>query len=598
MAKRSTITMCLLAFALSSAAAGERSVVSLKDFSNVELKMAGIQVPETTTFQVKALGGGGDHGGTESGDEMFAYAWIINADTRKLVWRMDVNNTSSSGDDREFDGELKMEPGSYEVYFSATTFASHSTFKHFRVNVDHRESPLFGKYEDKGEGVFEWFKSWWSDDITKDWNKRSKNWGIEMFVDDATAFSIKAFDPPKELSNVVLESIKFKENKLIKQGFQLSAPMTLNIYAIGEGRKDIEVVDGGWIVDTENRKRVWEMDLRNTSHAGGAKKNLEFAGSLTFDKGNYVLYYITDDSHSAADWNSSPPYDPLHWGITISVNQEGEKENFKLLPYIEDKNVIVRLTKAKDFENLRAGFGLKDDINIRIYAFGERSNSRRLHDYGYIMDAKTRNRVWTMDVDRTHPAGGASKNRYVDEIVPLPKGNYIVGYITDDSHAYNEWNASPPFDPEHYGITVMGVGERFNSAMVADYVEARDKNIIAQISQVGDDADLVQRFTLDRTTKVRLYAIGEGMKRHMYDYGWIEDEIGGNIVWEMTYSMSQHAGGARKNKMENMTMLLDKGEYKLRYRSDDSHSYNHWNDDPPDDQHYWGITLFKEDGTK
>jgi hypothetical protein len=45
-------------------------------------------------------------------------------------------------------------------------------------------------------------------------------------------------------------------------------------------------------------------------------------------------------------------------------------------------------------------------------------------------------------------------------------------------------------------------------------------------------------------------------------------------------------------------MLLDKGEYKLRYRSDDSHSHNRWNDDPPDDQHYWGITLFKEEGAK
>ena len=593
------VTACIMATAFSLAPSGEKSVISLKDFRNVELKAAGIQIAQTTTFHVKALGGGGDRSWTDHDDEMFAYAWIIDADTRKLVWKMDVDNTSRSGEDREFDSELVLNSGSYEVYFSAATFASHGALEHFMINIDHRESPLFGKYDKRGKGVYEWFKSWWSEDISDEWRKRAKDWGIEMFVDDATVSSIKTFDPAKDIPNVVLKSVGLKENELIKQGFRLSQSLRLNIYAIGEGQKDIEIVDGGWIVNTETRKRVWEMNLRNTSRAGGTKKNIEFAEALTLDKGSYVLYYITDDSHSTADWNSAPPYDPFNWGITISVTGEREKKDFTLFPYNEEKNVIVSLTKVRDLENLNAGFELKDDATIRIYAFGERNNSRRsMADNGYIMDAQTRNKVWIMDVDRTHHAGGASKNRYIDEIIPLRKGNYIVSYVTDDSHAYNEWNDSPPFDQEHYGITVMGFGEQFNSALVTEYGEGSNKNIIAQVSRVGDNGDLVQRFTLDRTTKVRIYAVGEGWKRQMYDYGWIEDGVTGNIVWEMTYSMSQHAGGARKNKLVNMTMLLDKGEYKLRYRSDDSHSYSHWNDDPPDDQQYWGITLFREEGAK
>jgi hypothetical protein len=212
------------------------------------------------------------------------------------------------------------------------------------------------------------------------------------------------------------------------------------------------------------------------------------------------------------------------------------------------------------------------------------------------MDAGTRNKVWTMDVDRTSHGGGASKNRYLDEIITLPKGNYVVTYVTDDSHSYGEWNDDPPFDPDHYGITVMGAGDNFSSAYVSKYVEERDKNVIAQIVRVGDDADRTERFSLNRTTRVRIYSIGEGQNREMYDYGWIEDARTGNVVWEMTYAMTFYAGGGRKNRMVNTTVLLEKGDYRLRFRSDDSHSFGDWNVDPPDDPQYWGITLYRDEG--
>jgi hypothetical protein len=93
---------------------------------------------------------------------------------------------------------------------------------------------------------------------------------------------------------------------------------------------------------------------------------------------------------------------------------------------------------------------------------------------------------------------------------------------------------------------------------------------------------------------VRIYAIGEGQNREMYDYGWIENTSTKSVVWEMTYSMTFHAGGGRKNRMVNTTMLLDKGDYILHYVSDDSHSYNDWNTDPPDDPTMWGITVMEE----
>lgn len=511
---------------------------------------------------------------------------------------MDVDNTSRSRGDREFDDKVTLSPGSYEVYFTVPIFSYHTTLTHLNINVDHREKQLFGWNEKKSHDFFGFFKSWWSGDIGKDWEKRCDRWGIDLLLDDSRARSVNTFTPPKETPNTVVKVTGLGENELVRKGFSVASPIRLQVYSLGEATGENDLYDCAWIVNAANRERVWEMDYARCSPAGGAEKNVEASGELLLPKGDYVLYCVTDDSHSSADWNALPPSDPLDYGTTLSVTNERDGKSIKPFSYKEDQNVIVALTKVRDNEHRTEGFTLKQDTKVRIYAFGERGNSRRsMADYAVIIDAKTRDKVWKLDVDRSMYAGGASKNRYIDEVITLPRGSYIVAYNTDDSHAYGEWNAKPPFDPEHYGITIMGVGEKFNSAVVSQYVEQQDKSIIAQIVRVGDNANEKRSFHLDKTTRVRVYAIGEGQNREMYDYGWIEDARTGATVWEMTYSMTFHAGGGRKNRVVNTTIVLDKGDYKLRYRSDDSHSYNDWNVDPPEDQEYWGITLFRDEGT-
>lgn len=591
-----TGTLLLIAGA-SLAQAGERSIVSLRDMKDVELRSAGISVPRRVTVHITALGGGGDYGWTYKTNRMFAYGWIINADNRELVWKMGTENTSRTKDDRSFDGTITLEQGNYEVYFTAYAFEHHTTFTHITTNVDHRESPLF-KGERKGtKGFFSWLTGFWSDDLSKEWDKRSRKWGIDMLVDESVASTITPFAAPKDRPGLILKATGLKDRELIRRGISLSEATPISIYALGEESGEGDIADGGWIVSAADRHRVWEMTARNTSRAGGAKKNVLYSGEVTLPRGDYVLYYITDGTHSAVDWNDEPPYDPLNWGVSLSVKDEKDRKRVRLFDYEEDQNLIVSITKVHDNEYRTEGFTLKEPAPVRIYAFGERNNSRRsMADYGLLLDAKTRSKVWTMDVDQTYYAGGASKNRFVDEVIPLQRGSYIVSFTTDDSHSYEDWNDDVPFDPDHYGISVMGAGEKFNSAIVAKYVEARDKNIVAQIVRVGDDADRVERFSLGKTTRLRIYAIGEGRDREMYDYGWIEDAKTGNVVWEMTYGMTFYAGGGRKNRMVNTTLLLEKGEYRLHWRSDDSHSYAEWNVEPPEDPQYWGITLYRDEG--
>ena len=576
--------------------AGERTVVSLRDMSAVEVKSAGIDVPQPVSVHVKALGAGGSYGWTYQSDDLFAYGWIINADTREIVWKMDVDNTSRSRDNRSFEGTIQLGPGSYEVYFAACTFTYHTMFTHIGTNVDHRNKPLFGPPKVRNRHFFSFFSDWFSNDISKDWKNRSGRWGIDLLVDDSQASLIRTFTPPKEMPRVVFKAVNLGDNAFVRQSFALSEPVTLHVYALGEEHGGNDLVDFAWIVNARDRSRVWDMQQCNRSSAGGASKNIECTGDVDLEKGEYVMYYVTDDSHSAADWNAASPADPLNYGITISATDERGVRDFHTVPYKEDQNVIVSMTKVRDNENRSEGFTLKQNATVRIYAFGERSNAKRLMaDYGYIQDAKTRNKVWSMDVDRTYHAGGSTKNRFVEEVISLPKGSYIVNYVTDDSHAYDAWNDTPPFDPEHYGITIMGVGEEFTKGIVTRYVEERDKNIIARITRVGDNADKEERFKLDRTSRVRIYAIGEGQNREMVDYGWIEDAKTNTVVWEMTYGMTFHAGGARKNRMVNTSILLDKGDYKLHFRTDDSHSYRNWNVDPPEDQEYYGITLYRDE---
>ena len=116
---------------------------------------------------------------------------------------------------------------------------------------------------------------------------------------------------------------------------------------------------------------------------------------------------------------------------------------------------------------------------------------------------------------------------------------------------------------------------------------------MAQIIHVRDKEKLHEDFFLTRPSYIRIYAIGEGDRSEMYDYGWIENDRG-RTIWEMTYRKSERAGGAKKNLLFNDVILLDRGEYTVFYSTDGSHSYRDWNATPPDDSHHYGITIIKQ----
>ncbi len=79
-----------------------------------------------------------------------------------------------------------------------------------------------------------------------------------------------------------------------------------------------------------------------------------------------------------------------------------------------------------------------------------------MYDYAWIED-RSGKKVWEMDYRMTEQAGGDRKNRLADEVIHLDAGEYEVYYRSDDSHSFSEWNADPPYDAAHYGVTVYSV---------------------------------------------------------------------------------------------------------------------------------------------
>jgi len=131
-------------------------------------------------------------------------------------------------------------------------------------------------------------------------------------------------------------------------------------------------------------------------------------------------------------------------------------------------------------------------------------------------------------------------------------------------------------------------GELYSKPMPADLAK---RQTIAEIARVGDEASQTVEFILPRAQSVRIYAAGEGQDGQLFDYGWIENAETGKPVWEMKPAETKHAGGAGKNRMIDAVATLPAGKYRLRYKTDDSHSFDNWNALPPD-INFWGIAVY------
>ena len=573
-------TISLLLFVLSFnliSLFGQKSLIEIDDIYPEDVRMEGFVLNSDQDVVIDAVGFYYRDGGNRV---LLGNSWILDADTREVVW--DLSEADSKRRSRgllEFSDDVPLPKGVYEVYYASYPLRSFSDF-----NID-----------DLGEFLGSFFKGWFRGD--RDHYKKEmwdlyREFKIVIKGDGETLSREDVYTLQEKQKDDAFIWISGDKKNLYKSvGFIANRTVELEVYAIGELTRNGNH-DYGWIQNLLTGERVWELSYRKSKEAGGARKNRMKRSTLTLPKGKYSVVYSTDDSHMPRRWNSQPPYDPEFWGIRVDLKNRKDRKNVEMFDSEKffKERTVVNLTKVRNSEVVSYGFKLKKDMDLNIYCVGEGVN-REMADYGWIIDASDRGRVWEMRYRDTEHAGGAEKNRVFDDVVRFKKGNYIAYYLTDGSHSYRMWNSSPPSDQKAWGLRLISIDSKFDANDVEEYEEEEDENILASVINVGNNDMISARFKLNERKRVRIYAIGEGSRGQMYDYGWIEDLHSGKTIWEMSYRITEHAGGAKKNRMFDGTIVLEPGEYEVRYETDGSHSFNDWNASQPYDPFNWGITV-------
>ncbi|MEX2285086.1 MAG: hypothetical protein WEE89_21550 [Gemmatimonadota bacterium] len=571
------VAPALLLLASSGAFAQNGSVlVDIRDLSPRELRSEGFVLESPQRLLIEAAGAAEKRGTNffareENTREWRGNAWILNARTREVVWELrQADGRRNRRDLEQFDGEISLPAGEYEAFYASYSALWRSEGNPLRWLIGGRNRD---GYDD--DGLSENFRM----------NIQGNGRGLAPLELQRLRDRYR--------SNAIFTLTSATRAGVQQIGFELMKATPVEIYAVGEARED-GAFDYGWIIDANTGKKVWSFDYARSRHAGGALKNRVVRVSRTLPAGRYAAIFAADDSHDPSEWNAAPPFDPSYWGLTVRVPAE-DRASIKTFAYdpTPDDLAIVALTRMRNQQTRSQGFKLLAPMDVRIYALGEGTDGA-MHDFGWIIDAKTRRRVWVMDYVRTEHAGGAEKNRLVNQVVRLEPGSYMVYFQTDGSHAFRSWNSGAPAGEDDWGISLFPASGTLDREQIAAFDENADDtgDVIARINNVGNDEVRSRTFTLERDSDVRLYAIGEG-DGQMFDYAWIENSQTGRTVWEMTYRMTEHAGGADKNRRYDGVIRLPAGQYSLRYKSDDSHSPDSWNSDPPFDPSRWGVTVYR-----
>lgn len=489
-----------------------------------------------------------------------ANAWIVDAATREVVWRLDDAETTARNRLRRFEGEVQLPAGTYEVYYA--------------------NFPQVG-WNNSRPG--------WQYD-----HDAARDLGIRIGVARGS-FSRLTPEIAREPfgAAAVITLGRDNDRTFDRIGFDLDREVTVDVYVVGEASRSRNY-DHGWILDVDTREVVWRFDHARSQPAGGTVRNRVARERVSLRPGRYAAFFERDRSHGPGSWRAAPPLDPAFGGMTLRVADPADRDAFRTYPYepVPVREAIVALVRLGDDETVSEGFTLSEPLDVRVFAVGE-GRQDAMFDRGWILDAATRQPVWTMEFENTVHAGGSSRNRMFDGVVRLEPGSYIVNFRTDGSHAWDDWNSPAPMDADFWGITLVPAAGTLDRDIVKPYDEASDPSIIARIVQVRDGQQVRRRFTLDDDTDVRVYAIGEGQSGQMFDYARIVDERG-HEIWRMQYDLTERAGGSRKNRQFNGVVRLPAGAYEVIYRTDDSHAFGRWNASPPTDPRAWGVTLRRE----
>lgn len=428
--------------------------------------------------------------------------------------------------------------------------------------------------------------------------------------------------PPSPDGLVVMDDLDAHE--LHEEAFSLVAPTRLAIHAVGaydhRAGEAKQLAAQAWILDRESRQPVWRMDPSSNTVAGRGLL-AQSDDSLVLPAGEYEVYFASYGgflSGSSLGQQANTLFDRLltrqrwqddsrRWQVVIGAVDDGGKGakamDREARPTITSDELLWEAKAVGNAETRYTLFRLNEAVSLNVRATGEITSE--VNDTGWIEDVSAGQKVWQMTADRTRHAGGAPENRTISESVDLPAGIYRAVYRTDQTHAYADWLANPPFDPRSWGMSLT-LAHPAQRAAIKTIDPWTDGVPLVAMDRVGNDAFKVTYFTVDAPTVFMVYSMGELTEHDRFDYGWVErvpanrmGSPGGrdaspdpsNTLWEITYAASQHAGGSDDNREQFDVVRLEPGGYALYYVSDYAHAHGDWRRDRARNAERWGITL-------
>ena len=545
-------------------------LVDLRHLEDSQFEQEFFRLERPTKLHIECEGAG-EH----NDPSLFAYGWLLQAGTRDVPWALQWENSDDAGRNRLFDDVIELAAGDYVASYGAFWTSGARVFK------------LFGREIVRIDGGKKHVSS-----------KDMRRWKLVIStVDDADASHVEVLSDPPPLGDdrAFIRLAPMGDDEYKTQGFTLTQTTTFEVYCQGEFVPGTDgPADLGWIQDARTRKRLWAFSEHNSKHGGGSYKNRVAHQNLTLSAGDYIAGYATDGSHSASAWNAFPPYDPNGWGMILFASSARVARSIP--PFVEDEKAqktLVALTQQGDYVFARHGFELKTAADVRIYAMGEYDiSNHQFVDQGWVEEFGSGKEIWKMQRHKSRPAGGASKNLVVEEVVAFQPGKYVVYYTSDDSHSFSRWNAPAPHDARFWGISLTAADSDFDMSNVEQFdAEDAGKGALVRITRVRSGEHMREILNLDKPTRLRIVALGEGDSEGMYDYAWIEDRKTGRWVWEMRFKETRHAGGDRKNRLFDRVIEFDRGEYEVHYTTDDSHAWGDWNRPHPHRPEDWGVTV-------
>jgi hypothetical protein len=570
----------------------------------VEAAALRVEAPSRLAFEVV-----GSYEARDS-DELAAYAWMLDAEDRRVVWTMEGAAERGRGTLAEAVDTVSVQRGTYVVYF-----ATHGA----RIAAGRGNSVL--------ERLFNPDVSWPGD---------ASSW--KVVVQEVEGESVRRLRQVPEAPAFSEGTVLWRSQDHRRGGgafaFEVSERAEIGLRAVGEGDTSTRRMhDYAQIDDLVTGEPVWTMTWTQTEAAGGSPANRVFSGTISLDPGLYRARFVADGSHDDARWSVNPPYDPAAWGATLFVPASSDAAGH-VAPFAvwNTRPLLADLTGLGDGVEMHADVTVEQPARVAIAALGEMSTGGQLYDYAWLEDADG-NTVWEMSREASAPAGGAAKNRSEIAVLDLAPGTYTFHVRTDGSHSVaGSFNSEAPDHPERWGAALFALDEAAAQHVSAEVAERGEwdaaqaemeqrledadgedgwsaaapapppppavapnaplpPGVLARMTALGNNVKREQTFTLGEPTRVQVTAVGEFTGNNAYDFGLIRDARG-EVVWEMTRANTVPGGGHERNRRYDGFVDLPAGTYTAEFRTDVSHAYGDFDaEDAPLTPEAWGMVV-------